>query len=426
MKKRIANFIMIAVIVLIAAAGVLVVGHIQGWFDKADGQNAVLSAVRGLVTMERGGVAYDAEAGTVLRQGDRLTASYGAAATIQVGGGWLTMGEKTELSVTEPSADGFAATVTSGEVFFCAETPITVSFDRYEAIFSDAVASLSVRSGARSISVYEGTVSCEENQARAGQMLNLIGDDRSVTACPIESLNDFLIGQLRAANETRSLCFTNEELDRLVADRQASMQALLTAPTQPEASGEPAEETEPSSSAETQENTAPSAAPTQTPTEATQAASSTETEPSETQPEETEPPVKNTCTISIRCDTILNNMDSLAPGKAEFVPGDGFILYPVTVEFEDGETVFDVLTRICTTYGIQIEYSWTPMYDSYYIEGIGHLYEFDCGSESGWMYKVNGWFPNYGCSAYTLKDGDSIAWCYTCVGLGADIGGAAG
>ena len=423
MKKRIANFIMIAVIVFIAAAGVLAVGQIQGWFDKADGQNAVLSRVRGIVTMERGGVAYDAEAGTVLRQGDRLTASYGAAATIQVGGGYLAMGEKTELSVTEPSADGFAATVATGEAFACAEAPITVSFDGHEVVFFDAVASLSVRSGARSISVYEGTVNCEENQARAGQMLNLIGDDRSVTACRIESLNDFLIGQLRTANETRSLCFTNEDLDRLVADRQDSMQVILTTPGKTEVHEEPIDETEPSSPAETQENTAPSAAPTQTPTEATQAASSTETEPSETQPEETEPPAKNTCTISIRCDTILNNMDNLAPGKAEFVPGDGFILYPVTVEFENGETAFDVLTRICTTYGIQIEYSWTPMYDSYYIEGIGHLYEFDCGSESGWMYKVNGWFPNYGCSAYTLKDGDSIAWCYTCVALGADVGG---
>ena len=42
--------------------------------------------------------------------------------------------------------------------------------------------------------------------------------------------------------------------------------------------------------------------------------------------------------------------------------------------------------------------------------------------ESGWMYKVNEWFPNYGCSAYTLKPGDDIVWCYTCVGLGADVG----
>ena len=58
------------------------------------------------------------------------------------------------------------------------------------------------------------------------------------------------------------------------------------------------------------------------------------------------------------------------------------------------------------------------MYNSYYVEGIGNLYEFDCGSESGWMYKVNGWFPNYGCSSYTLSDGDVIVWCYTCNGRG--------
>jgi len=63
------------------------------------------------------------------------------------------------------------------------------------------------------------------------------------------------------------------------------------------------------------------------------------------------------------------------------------------------------------------------MYNSYYIEGIGNLYEFDCGPESGWMYKVNGWFPNFGCSSYPLSDGDNIVWCYTCNGLGADVGG---
>ena len=92
--------------------------------------------------------------------------------------------------------------------------------------------------------------------------------------------------------------------------------------------------------------------------------------------------------------------------------------------FSDGETVFDVLRRACTAQQIQLEYSWTPLYDSYYIEGINNLYEFDCGGESGWMYKVNGWFPNYGCSSYSLKDGDVIVWCYTCNGLGADVGGS--
>jgi hypothetical protein len=56
------------------------------------------------------------------------------------------------------------------------------------------------------------------------------------------------------------------------------------------------------------------------------------------------------------------------------------------------------------------------------VEGINHLYEFDCGFESGWMYEVNDGFPNYGSSAYEVKPGDKIAWKYTCTGLGTDVG----
>lgn len=129
------------------------------------------------------------------------------------------------------------------------------------------------------------------------------------------------------------------------------------------------------------------------------------------------------CTVAIYCDTILDNMDKLDTAKASYVPGDGVILAPIQVNFEAGKTVFDVLSCVCEACDIQIEYSWSPLYDSYYIEGLHHLYEFDCGSQSGWMYKVNECFPNYGCSEYKLTGGESIVWCYTCNGLGADVGG---
>mgnify|MGYP004510814391 FL=1 len=129
-----------------------------------------------------------------------------------------------------------------------------------------------------------------------------------------------------------------------------------------------------------------------------------------------------TCTITIVCPTIFDNLNSLNAEKAPFIPKDGTILPSTKVTFTEGETVFDVLKRVCDAAQLQIEYSYTPLYESYYVEGINHLYEFDCGPESGWMFKVNEWFPNYGCSAYTLKDGDDIVWCYTCTGLGADVG----
>ena len=132
----------------------------------------------------------------------------------------------------------------------------------------------------------------------------------------------------------------------------------------------------------------------------------------------TEPGQELTCTITIRCDTVLQSLDSLREEKLPYVPRDGMMLPETTVSFAEGDTVFNILQRVCAATELQIEYSWTPLYDSYYIEGIGHLYEFDAGPESGWMYEVNGTFPNYGCSGYTLEGGEEIVWVYTCAGLG--------
>lgn len=129
----------------------------------------------------------------------------------------------------------------------------------------------------------------------------------------------------------------------------------------------------------------------------------------------------HTCTFSIECSTILNNLKDLDPDKLELVPSNGIILAPTKVTFYEGESVFDVLKRVCRENGIHMESSWTPIYNSAYIEGIHNLYEFDCGALSGWMYCVDGWYPNYGASRYQLKDGENVQWRYTC-DLGKDVG----
>lgn len=128
-----------------------------------------------------------------------------------------------------------------------------------------------------------------------------------------------------------------------------------------------------------------------------------------------------TCTFSIECSTILNNLKDLDPDKRELIPSNGVILPPTKVTFYEGESVYDVLGRVCKEKGIHMESSWTPIYNSAYIEGIHNLYEFDCGELSGWMYRVNGWYPNYGCSRYQLADGEVVEWRYTC-DLGNDVG----
>lgn len=128
-----------------------------------------------------------------------------------------------------------------------------------------------------------------------------------------------------------------------------------------------------------------------------------------------------TCYLSVSCSTILDNMKDLTEGKESLVPKDGVIYSEREVTFYEGESVFDVLQREMKNNRIHMESSFTPKYNSAYVEGINNLYEFDCGRWSGWMYEVNGWYPNYGCSRYVVQPGDVIKWNYTC-DLGRDLG----
>ena len=78
-KRRAANAIMVALIALIAAAGLFAVGSVRGWFGG--GQDAAtLCDVRGVVTLTRAGVSYPVEEETALREGDALSFSAGATA----------------------------------------------------------------------------------------------------------------------------------------------------------------------------------------------------------------------------------------------------------------------------------------------------------------------------------------------------------
>ena len=122
------------------------------------------------------------------------------------------------------------------------------------------------------------------------------------------------------------------------------------------------------------------------------------------------------CTITIECKNVLDKLDdTVNPLLVASIPPDGVILKEKTIKFGEGDTVFNVLCQAGILYSDEenfVEYEYTPLYGSYYIEGIAGLYEFDFGDTSGWTYYVNGEFPSYGCSSYKLSDGDSILWKY--------------
>ena len=119
-----------------------------------------------------------------------------------------------------------------------------------------------------------------------------------------------------------------------------------------------------------------------------------------------------TVTISIRCDTIADRLET------SHIPSDGVLLPSSTVALQEGDSVFDVLTRVCKQQRILIDNNGSG--ESIYIKGIGQIYEFDFGDLSGWMYAVNGQYPSVSCGEYRPQDGDTIESRSTC-NLGEDL-----
>lgn len=120
-------------------------------------------------------------------------------------------------------------------------------------------------------------------------------------------------------------------------------------------------------------------------------------------------------TITVRCNTIVGNSDN------EYIPEDGVVLEFTEILIEEGDTVYDVLSEVTANNDIHLETSGSAGGGStIYVEGINHIYEFDYGDLSGWMYFVNGEESSVGCSEYELEDGDKIEWLYTCE-MGKDL-----
>lgn len=127
-----------------------------------------------------------------------------------------------------------------------------------------------------------------------------------------------------------------------------------------------------------------------------------------------EPTVKDeiSCTLNVECKSILNNMDKLKDGHSEYVPANGYIIKGYTYTAKAGFTAYDALKKACEDNGIKLTAKST-MYGTY-VSGINNIDEFDCGSQSGWMYSINGNRPNVSASSQRVTDGDEITFEYVC------------
>lgn len=433
-KKSLMNILMVVLIVIIAVCAVAAVGSLKGWFGT--GEKAVMNSkkVSGVVNIERKGVAYSLNSDVELMAGDVVETKQGSSAELAAGdGNTIVLNENTELAIQEGSQGGLRLCVNKGGMFADlqnADDDLVVQFGKNEFSVIGNVLFADVQSGSDTLYLFfgKGDVKTEngaQEMVSAGELIQILTkeseeEEVSVKKLQAQALSEFAIIQAQKCESKNELCFSAAEFQKVLDDRAKEKMAALEASMQADRialdEAEKQEELQTEMETELMQETSQ---------EAEDADDAKEYVPEHTGGEEQYEEILE-CTIEIRCDTILDNMKELSKGKEAYVPANGCILSTSTVEFNEGDTVFDVLERVCNYAGIQLEYAWTPLYNSYYIEGINHLYEFDCGNESGWMYKVNGWFPNYGCSSYYLEDGDVIVWTYSCKGLGADVGGGVG
>ncbi|MBQ9341816.1 MAG: DUF4430 domain-containing protein [Lachnospiraceae bacterium] len=105
--------------------------------------------------------------------------------------------------------------------------------------------------------------------------------------------------------------------------------------------------------------------------------------------------------------------------KIQYTGDNGHIATKVQVKVPENANVYDALYIFCQENDIQMEASGTA-FNTAYIRGINHLYEFDGGISSGWVFLVNNVYSRTGASNVFLNEGDEIWWFYTLV-FGQDV-----
>lgn len=118
------------------------------------------------------------------------------------------------------------------------------------------------------------------------------------------------------------------------------------------------------------------------------------------------------CSISIECGSILENMEDLKAGHESFIPPNGLIMSRTAVTVKSGSSAYDALKLACDKQGVIVNFSNSGY--GKYIVGFNNIDEKDCGSQSGWTYKVNSKSIWQSCDKYIVQDGDFIEFSFVC------------
>ena len=363
-KNKTANIIMVIIIFAIFAGGIFFVGKTKGLFGGIQDSHVKIKSPSGIVYVTRNGVSFALDGEMVLCDGDVVETKDKSEVVIVSGCDIITADENCRLKILSVSDKETVLTVERGDIYadVSGESPFfTVHAGNDDVIAENAVYHLSSQTGSYLVNVLGGEISVNGRTVKAANSVSSSETFFDVAELRADGLNDFAIHNL--IESEKEVCFSSDELDKVLTERKNN--GLIT-------DGD-----------------------------AVVIGDISENE-------------TILCSVEINCSVILENKEKFTRGKEGYVPEDGMILDVTAFKIPEGITAFDLLRIICEEYDIQMEHSWTPVYDSSYVESINHIYEFDCGPMSGWKYKVNGWHPNYGSSQYIVKDGDVIQWEYSC------------
>lgn len=127
-----------------------------------------------------------------------------------------------------------------------------------------------------------------------------------------------------------------------------------------------------------------------------------------------------TVELSADCANALARSEDIRPeiNPPEVIPGDGVVIARTELSLPENSTAFDALIAAAKQTQVRVDYTGSAY--GVYITGIGYIYEFGFGSQSGWMYRVNGEIPQVSAGEYVLSQGDLVEFVYTC-NVGGDI-----
>lgn len=124
---------------------------------------------------------------------------------------------------------------------------------------------------------------------------------------------------------------------------------------------------------------------------------------------------RNICvSVYVQCSEALSHLDSIDErvNTADVIPENGVVIERCEVWLGEGATAYDALVQAAKEQRVRVDASET-LYGAY-VSAIGHISEFGFGEMSGWLYCVNGEYPEVSCGSFFLSQGDVVEFCYTC------------